>query len=119
MTSHGLVIQLETVGNIERLPGEVETAIYRIVQESLTNVVRHAQATRVDILLESRGGQLVVIVEDNGVGLTRKPEGEPAGRFGFARTRGDVGWKLSIESSPGKGSTDFLEVPWQFDRDRR
>src|SRR5205823_4952853 len=49
----------------ERLPGEVETALYRIVQESLTNVVKHAQAAHVSVLLTRRGGSVAAVIEDD------------------------------------------------------
>ncbi len=47
----------------------METALYRVVQEAMTNVVRHARATRVDVLVERRDGRVLVMVEDDGVGL--------------------------------------------------
>ncbi len=110
---HGLVIQFETIGQIERLPGDTETAIYRIVQEALTNVIRHAHATRVDILLDRRGECLVVIVEDNGSGFD--PHTPKVGQLGMLgmRERADMlGGRLTVDSSPGQGTTVFLEVPW-------
>jgi len=111
---HGLAVQFETVGKVERLPGEVETAIYRIVQESLTNVVRHAHATRVDILLERRGGQLIVVVEDNGIGFDpQTPMGSQLGILGMRERAEMLGGKITVESTQGKGSTILLEVPWQ------
>ncbi len=63
-------VDFEAVGmEDKRLPIEVETAIFRIVQESLTNVVLHAQASRVDVLLNLHNQHVVMIVEDNGVGF--------------------------------------------------
>ena len=53
----------------ERLPAAVETALYRVVQEAMTNVARHARATRVDVLVERRGDRVMVMVEDDGVGF--------------------------------------------------
>jgi signal transduction histidine kinase len=111
-----LTVQFEVVGKVERLPNEMETAIYRIVQEALTNVVRHARATRVDILLERREDLLVVVVEDNGVGFD--PERQDASRLGVLgmRERADMlGGRIIYESAPGKGATMLLEVPCQFE----
>ena len=109
---HGLPIQFATVGKIERLPGEMETAIYRIVQEALTNIIRHAQATRVDILLERRGGALIVVVEDNGVGIAPQPQAlDHLGMVGMRERAEMLNGTLTVESSPGKGTTVFLEVP--------
>jgi signal transduction histidine kinase len=113
-SQHELIIQLETVGKIERLPGEMETAIYRIVQESLTNVVRHAHATRVDILLEKHDNQLIVVVEDNGIGFDpQNPKVSQLGVFGMRERAEMLGGKLTIESAHGQGCTILLEVPWQ------
>jgi PAS domain S-box-containing protein len=110
---HGLIVQFETVGQIERLPAEMETAIYRIVQEALTNVIRHAHATRVDILLDRRGECLVVIVEDNGAGFDpHTPKEGQLGMLGMRERADMLGGRLTVESSPGQGSTIFLEVPW-------
>ncbi|TLN24882.1 PAS domain S-box protein [bacterium] len=119
---HGLTVQFGVVGDIVRLPNEVETAVYRIVQEALTNVVRHAQASRVDILLERRPEALVVIVEDNGVGF--QPVLEPGPGFATEEHLGVLGMqeradmlngKIVFERSSSGGTTVILEVPWQFE----
>ena len=54
----------------ERLPAEVETALYRIVQEALTNVVKHAQAPHVSIVLAPQPGSVMAVIEDDGQGFT-------------------------------------------------
>jgi len=113
---HGLAVQFEVIGEINRLPEEVETAIYRIVQEALTNVVRHAQATRVDILLERRAEALIVIVEDNGVGFDPgKPQVSHLGLLGMQERADMLGGSINFESSPSGGTVIILEVPWQFE----
>ena len=66
---HGFAVQFESVGFDRRLPVDLETALYRIVQEALTNVIRHAKATRVDVVLHQLSDRLIVIVEDNGAGF--------------------------------------------------
>lgn len=113
---HNLPIQFDTIGLIERLPGEMETAIYRIVQETLTNIVRHAQATRVDILLERRNQCLYLSVEDDGIGFDPGiPQVSQLGVLGIRERADMLGGRVVIESSPGKGTTVFLEVPWPFE----
>ncbi len=96
-----------------RLPAEIETALFRIMQESLTNVALHAQASRVDILLNRRNGCLVMTIEDNGVGF--KPNVlenvNRLGLFGMRERVEMLGGKLLIESSPGRGTTISVEVP--------
>jgi len=98
----------------DRLPPEVETALYRIVQEALTNVIRHAQATRVDVLLERRGDRVVAIVEDDGVGFdaeTARQSGR-LGLFGMQERAEMLGGRLTIESAAGMGTTVYVEVPY-------
>ena len=99
-----------------RLPPPVETAVFRIVQEALTNVLKHAQATRVSVMLEYRYDELLVIVEDNGRGfqldvpLTVKAPGG-LGLVGIRERVALVGGKLNIESEPGSGATLAIRIP--------
>jgi signal transduction histidine kinase len=110
-----LNVQFETVGfDASRLPADLETALFRIVQESLTNVALHAQASQVDVLLNRRNGCLVLTVEDNGVGFN---PGQPVnenrlGLFGMRERVEMLGGKLIVESAPGKGTTISVEVPY-------
>jgi len=95
-----------------RLPPEVETALYRIVQESLTNIVKHARATSVSVVLTRKDDSVSVVVEDDGVGF--EPAREPEGGIGLAGMRERVallGGRLAIESRPGAGTTFVAEVP--------
>jgi len=100
-----------------RLPSALETALYRIVQEALTNVVRHAGASQVSVLLESRGETLVVIVEDDGCGfdadrlMHSSPSEHWLGLHGMRERAELLGGTLTIESSPGAGTAVFVEVP--------
>jgi len=109
-----LHIDLVTAGlDLERLPSAVETALYRIVQEAVTNAVRHAQATHVGVILEKRGERAVAIIEDNGHGFD-VDEALHRGRLGLLgmRERAEMlGGTLSIESAPGTGTALFVEVP--------
>ena len=108
----GLEIHFEVVGHIDRLSTETETAIYRIVQEALTNVVKHAKATRVDVLFERRRDNLLIIVEDNGIGFSPDlPSDGHLGTIGMSERAEMLGGSLRIESAPNEGSAVFLEVP--------
>jgi signal transduction histidine kinase len=111
---HSLVVQFETVGFHDRLPSDVESSIYRMVQEALTNVIRHARATRVDVLLEQRDNKLVVIVEDNGVGFnpTAVMQNGRLGLFGVRERAEMLGGRLVLESAAGAGTTLLVEVPY-------
>jgi signal transduction histidine kinase len=97
-----------------RLPADLETALFRIMQESLTNVALHAQASRVDILLNRRNSCLVMTIEDNGIGFNpdELENGNRLGLFGMRERVVMLGGKLIIESSPGKGTTISVEVPY-------
>jgi PAS domain S-box-containing protein len=111
---HAIAVQFEVTGEIERISGDMETAVYRIVQEALTNIIRHAQATRIDVLLKRRDSSLIVIVEDNGIGFD--PKVQHTGRLGMVGMQERatmLGGTLTVESLPGSGTTVFLEVPWQ------
>lgn len=103
-----VLIQLD-----ERLSGEVETALYRIVQETLTNITRHAQATSVSITVEKRGGIVRAIVEDNGIGFnTSANYGERhLGLLGMRERAELLNGTLVVESSPQNGTSVFIEIP--------
>jgi signal transduction histidine kinase len=113
---HGIVIDFEAVGLSERLPANIENALYRIVQEALANVIHHAQARRVDILLEQRHEKIILMIEDDGVGIGR-PEALTGkdGRLGLVgiRERAEMlGGSLVIETGPGQGTTLLVEAPY-------
>jgi signal transduction histidine kinase len=96
----------------ERLPPEVETALYRIVQEALTNVMKHARASHVSILLMRKERSAVAVVEDNGVGFVADGD-EDGGGLGLIGMRERVALldgRLEVESSP-RGTTIVAEVP--------
>jgi signal transduction histidine kinase len=101
----------------KRLPSEVETALFRITQEALTNVAQHAQAHRVTILLEDRGTSIMLIVEDDGVGfdvahvMNAHPHEHNLGLYGMRERAFLLGGTLTIESTPGRGTTVFVRIP--------
>ena len=97
----------------ERLPAMVETALYRVVQEAMTNVVRHACATRVDVLAQRRGERILVMVEDDGVGFEpgEVGRGDHFGLLGIRERAEALGGTLTVESAPGAGATLVVEVP--------
>jgi len=95
----------------ERLPTDVETALYRIVQEALTNVVKHAQATAVSIVLAPKDRAVTALIEDDGRGFTPDGSGEGLGLLGMGERLALLGGRLKIESSHGAGTTIVAEVP--------
>jgi signal transduction histidine kinase len=107
-----LEVDFIVMGLEERLPPPVETALYRIVQESLTNIARHAQAETASVLLERRADRVRAIVEDDGVGFD--PAAAQNGRLGLygMRERAELlNGQLIIESTVGQGATIYVELP--------
>jgi PAS domain S-box-containing protein len=111
----GIRVQVHTGQSTdERLPSEVETMIYRLAQEALNNVAKHARADRVDIALERNAGQLSLIIEDNGVGFDPSDTdtlGDGIGLTGMRERAALVGADFQIESTPSRGTTLIVRVP--------
>jgi signal transduction histidine kinase len=113
---HGIAVDLETTGLEVRLPPPVEAAAYRIVQESLTNLARHAQARRCRITMGHADNLLTVTVEDDGIGI-RVAEAEHGGTgrgLGLISMRervAQLGGTLAVESLPGHGTRITARIP--------
>lgn len=96
-----------------RFPGEVETALFRCVQESLTNVVRHARAKRVDIIFKHEPGKLVLQIKDDGVGFDPEARFAKEERIGLAGMQERVeliNGTMKIVSRPGEGTLIKIKV---------
>jgi signal transduction histidine kinase len=123
----GVPLDLHTGGDLgaNRLPREFETILYRIAQEALTNVARHARAKRVSVLVERRPGFVLLIVEDDGrgfdaQGVSAAPAGPgKLGVLGMQERVRLAGGTLSIESTPGAGAAVFARLPLQPAAERR
>jgi two-component system, chemotaxis family, CheB/CheR fusion protein len=100
-----------------RLSPELETTLYRVVQEGLTNVLKHAGATRVSVVLERRAGRVSAILEDDGAGfdveetLASTAKSQRLGLRGMSERVLLVGGEFEVESSPGSGTTLFARIP--------
>ena len=111
--SHGARIDVAADPSLSTLPAAVATAAYRIVQEALANVARHARATSVGISAAITDGTLLVVVEDNGVGIARKAVGQGDGGYGLEgmRERASlVRGSLRSERPTAGGTRVTLEV---------
>ena len=99
----------------QRLSPEVETTLYRVLQEALTNVVRHADATRVGVVLQGSDDVVTMIIEDDGRGFDADNCANlPAKRLGLLGIRERlalVGGQIEIESKIGKGTSLFIRIP--------
>jgi signal transduction histidine kinase len=101
-----------------RLTGPLEINLYRIVQEALNNVAKHSQAANVEILLEPRDNNIVLIIEDDGRGFTEPhPAGRELGLAGLRERAMLMNGTAEIEGIEGKGTTIFVRVPAQWAND--
>ncbi len=115
----GLQVELSTARLTGRLPPDHETVLFRVVQEALSNVVRHARATRVIVRLTTRGSAVRLEVTDNGIGFDASARPDLAapsrgGGWGLVGMRERVtlaGGRFSLASHPGQGTTVVVELP--------
>lgn len=117
-TRAGLEVDFHPVGfdRQHRLPSPVETTLYRIVQEALNNVLKHAKAKGVSVIIERRNNYASAIIEDDGCGfdsesLKARGSDQRLGLLGMHERAALVGGELRIESSPGHGTTVFVQIP--------
>jgi PAS domain S-box-containing protein len=104
----------------ERFSQTVEINLYRIAQEALNNISKHAEATSADVILERRGDYAILIIEDNGRGFdphqaTTSLSGRGMGLVGMRERAALMGGTVEIESAPGAGTTIFVRTPVKFD----
>ena len=96
-----------------QLSRESEVTFYRIAQEALNNVAKHAHASRVDVILESRDGNVVLVIEDDGVGFDPANHDVTArgiGLIGMQERAALSGARLQVEATPGEGTTIFVRA---------
>jgi signal transduction histidine kinase len=96
-----------------RLPGELSTALFRTLQESLTNVARHSEASRVIVTLKGDHNQVELIVKDNGKGISKRQLSSPKsfGLIGMRERTHYLGGEASITGARGKGTTVAVRFP--------
>ncbi len=106
--------------NLDELPDEVRTTIYRVVQEGLTNIIKHAPgATMINVVIDRTGAMLRMTIDDNGggfdvtskIGITGIQRGDGLGLAGMRERLTLIGGQLDIESSIGSGTTIFVRIP--------
>lgn len=115
-----LTIELDVLGlDQKRLSQEVENTLYRIFQEALTNVMMHAQAQRVSILIRCQAGSVRMVIEDDGKGfhvdkvLQGKVVPENLGLYGMIERATLLNGICTIESTPNQGTTVYAQIPLQ------
>jgi PAS domain S-box-containing protein len=111
----GVRAELHTTGlSDDRLTSEVETTLYRIAQEALNNIAKHAHADNVDVILERRPDHVSLIIEDDGMGFDQVNSGAPHkgfGLLGMQERAALVGATVQIESAAGEGTTIIVRMP--------
>jgi two-component system sensor histidine kinase NreB len=114
---YGMKVELDFANpNRERFMPEIEITLYRILQEALTNIVKHAKASRVQVTLRRQRGKLVLSVSDNGVGFCagefQYGKGETGlGIYGMKERVALLNGQFDIKSRPGRGTTITVEIP--------
>jgi signal transduction histidine kinase len=105
--------ELTAEGEDINLGRDLATGVFRILQEALTNVSRHANATRVEVSLKEKTGQLVLEVRDNGKGITEKQIAHPKsfGLIGMHERARSWNGSVKIEGIPGKGTIVTVNIP--------
>jgi two-component system sensor histidine kinase UhpB len=123
-TTHSIPIELSIeAGACEHLPMDCETALYRILQEALTNTARHARATGIEVSLACRHNNVVLRVRDNGRGFSAMPStssAQGAGTIGLASIRERalmLGGHFLVHSEPNRGTTVQVSIPTAEHRD--
>lgn len=111
-----------TGGRLGRLPLDVELVLYRIVQEALSNVAKHANASRVEARLTRRGRSLRLVIEDDGCGFdveaAKSSRGSGLGLFGMEERLALIGGSVRVESAMGRGTRISVEAPLPRSRRR-
>ncbi len=110
----GVRVERKTTGRYKNLPLEVETALFRCVQEALTNVARHSLAGKVELKLVFKPSQVIVGITDDGVGFDPVAGGTASGHLGLKGIMERVALidgKIKINSSPGNGTALLITIP--------
>jgi signal transduction histidine kinase len=116
-----LKTNFETVGLEQRLPPAVETALYRVVQEALTNVARHAAASAVRLRLERKQAAIIACIEDDGQGFDvagvvhHGAARNGTGLLGMRERVTLLGGAFNVVSCPGQGTQISMEIPLEID----
>jgi signal transduction histidine kinase len=117
LAPHGINVRFEVGELPERLPPELETALFRAAQEALTNVDRHAKAERVLVQIGTQDARIVVEIEDDGEGfdpaaMTPRPgDARGLGLLGMRERVELFGGSVTFDASPGSGTRVVIEVP--------
>ncbi|HKO96499.1 MAG TPA: PAS domain S-box protein, partial [Pyrinomonadaceae bacterium] len=115
----GIICSVDSLIEHVDLNREQTTAVFRIFQEAMTNVLRHAQATKVTIIIEEDDGEFIVEIKDNGRGITESERSgiHSLGLVGMRERANSVGGKVQINRVAGKGTAVIVRLPIKSDLD--
>jgi two-component system sensor histidine kinase DegS len=108
-----LTVELKTYGEVVRLPSTLEVAVFRLVQECLSNAIKHAKARTVKVSLEFARNVLLVVVKDDGIGFIpeQTQKGAHYGILGMKERITLLSGTMQIHSAPGNGTTVYFRIP--------
>jgi signal transduction histidine kinase len=108
----GIPVHTKFEGEVQRIPEPHRTALYRAVQEALTNAARHSRATRIDVSLSEAGGQVTLVIADNGVGFDPKSSSLLGqGLLGLSERIAELDGRFTMDAVPGRGARLTARVP--------
>jgi len=112
----GIRVSLSAFAALEQVNGDKRTVLYRVAQEALTNVARHAQASRAEVKIQKLDGAISMKIKDNGKGfrgarVLQAKKNKRLGLLGMRERLDMVGGKFSVTSAPGKGTTVVAHIP--------
>jgi signal transduction histidine kinase len=116
MAETGIRVSLSAFAAVERVNGDKRTVLYRVAQEALTNVARHAQASQAEVQIQKLDGAVCMTIKDDGKGfqeerMLRAKRGKRLGLLGMRERLEMVGGHLTVTSAPGKGTTVLAQIP--------
>ncbi len=112
----GIHVSLSAFAEVEQVNGDKRTVLYRVAQEALTNVARHAEASQAEVTIQKLDGAICMKIKDNGKGfqeerVLRAKKSKRLGLLGMRERLDMVGGTFTIESVPGKGTTVVAQIP--------
>lgn len=110
---NGLHIEVEDFGLEERLENSLEITVFRIIQELVTNIIKHSQATEASISINQYDDSLNIIVEDNGIGFNARTivKKDGMGLTSIEKRIEHIEGTLEVDTTPGKGTTILIDIP--------
>jgi signal transduction histidine kinase len=112
----GIHVSLSAFAEVEQVNGDKRTVLYRVAQEALTNVARHAHASRAQVRIQRVNGGVCMKIQDDGKGFRKDrvlqiEKGRRLGLLGMSERLEMVGGNFTVTSTPGKGTTILAQIP--------